>query len=74
MLSMTGVFSLDLTRGNALGGGSRTAPRGLDIFHRLAQARLSRRLEPVVGDPPAPGSHRCRGRGRGRNRDRDRFL
>jgi hypothetical protein len=30
---------------------------------------LSRGLEPVVGDPSAPGSHRCRGR----YRDRDRF-
>jgi hypothetical protein len=39
------------------------------FFNRLAQARLSRRLEEVAGDPSAPGSHRCRGR----NRDRDRF-
>jgi hypothetical protein len=39
-------------------------------FHHLAQARLSRRLKPVVvGDPAAPGSYRCRGR----YRDRDRF-
>jgi hypothetical protein len=30
---------------------------------------LSGRLESVLGDPSAPGSHRCRGR----NRDRDRF-
>jgi hypothetical protein len=35
----------------------------------LVQARLSRRLEPVVSDPSTPGSPRCRGR----NRDRDRF-
>jgi hypothetical protein len=39
------------------------------FFHRLAQVRFSRNLEPVVGDPSAPGFHRCRGR----NRDRDRF-
>jgi hypothetical protein len=40
------------------------------FFHRFAQARLSRRLEPVVGDPSAPGSYRCRGRNRNRNRFR----
>jgi hypothetical protein len=49
--------------------GAVPAPGVWTFFIVLAQARLSRRLEPVVGDPSPPGSHRCRGR----NRDRDRF-